>query len=133
MYFDFDGFYDLHKRLLSKIAFADEKKSRFFILIKDGFFFPNKNKIKIKIIDDIDKDEKFNYLRPKGRLILRMDSIYNLPKTDILFNDWYTNSVKLWPKTEKADKQFLRIERTPINSPSESDNTFSLRYCSLKK
>ena len=62
-----------------------------------------------------------------------MDSIYNLPKTDILFNDWYTNSLKLWPKTEKADKQFLRIERTPINSPSESDNTFSLRYCSLKK
>ena len=34
----------------------------------------------MKIIDTFDKYEKFNYLQPKGKLILRMDSIYNVPK-----------------------------------------------------
>ena len=38
--------------------------------------------MKIKMIDNIDKDEKFSYLQPKGRLILRTDSVYNVPKFD---------------------------------------------------
>ena len=38
LYFDFDGFYNLHERLLSKKFLADEKKSRLFKLIKGGFF-----------------------------------------------------------------------------------------------
>ena len=90
------------------------------------YFFQRKYKIKIKIIDTIEKDEKINYLRPKGRLILRMDSVYNVPKIDILFDDWYTNSVNLWPKTERVCKNFLRIEKTPVNcppDPSTSENS----------
>ena len=62
-------------------------------------------------------------MRPKGKLILRIDSIYNVPKIDDLFDDWYTNSIRLWPKTEKTRKQFLRIERTPINSPPNSSGS----------
>ena len=50
-----------------------------------------KKKIKIEIVDNIDQAEAFNYLRPKGSLILRMDSVYNVPKIDILFGDWSTN------------------------------------------
>ena len=42
-----------------------------------------------------------------------MDNIYNVPKTDVLFDDWYANSIRLW---QKACKHFLRTERTPINS-----------------
>ena len=64
-----------------------------------GCVFSKKNNTKIKIVDLIDKDEKFNYLQSKGTLILRMDSIYNVLKIDVLFDDWYTNSVRLWPKT----------------------------------
>ena len=37
----------------------------------------------------IDEGNEFEYLRPKGTLILKMDSIYNVPKIGILFNDWY--------------------------------------------
>ena len=53
------------------------------------------------VVDIIDKDEK-NYLRLKGKLIFKMDSIYNVPKIDDLFDNWYTNSMRLWAKTKKA-------------------------------
>ena len=46
-----------------------------------------------------------------------MDSIYNVPKIDIYFDNWYANSVKLRAKTDKAEKHFLGIERTPPCSP----------------
>ena len=56
-----------------------------------------------------------------------MDSVYNAPKIDILFGDWYTNSVRFWPKTKRACKYFLKIERTPPDrSPFESYYTISL-------
>ena len=52
-----------------------------------------------------------------------MDSIYDVPKINILFDDWYSNSVRLWPKTDKARKQFLRTERTPpCSPPTDSDS-----------
>ena len=56
-----------------------------------------------------------------------MDSVSNVPKIEILFDDCNTNSVRLWPKTERAHKHFLKIERTPPDkSPSESYDTISL-------
>ena len=62
-------------------------------------------------------------MRPKGKLILRIDSIYNVPKIDVLFDDWYTNSIRLWPKTEKTRKHCLKIKRKPINSPPNSSGS----------
>ena len=44
-------------------------------------------------------------------------------KFDVLFDDWYRNSIRLWPKTEKARKHFLRIERTLINPPPNSSGS----------
>ena len=29
------------------------------------------------------------------KVYFKNDSIYNVPKTNVLFDDWYTNSVKL--------------------------------------
>ena len=40
-----------------------------------------------------------------------------------IIDNWYTNSMKLWPKTEKARKHFLGIERTPINSSKFSGSS----------
>ena len=77
----------------------------------------SKNKLKTKIVDTIDEGHEFDYLRPKGRLILKMDSIYNVPKIDVFFDDWYASSVRLWPKTKIGRKHILRIDRTPPNSP----------------
>ena len=98
-----------------------------------GYCFSGK-KIKIKTVNKNDQDEAFNCLRPKGGLILRMDSVYNVPKIDILFDEWYTNSVRLWPKTERVRKHFSRIERTPPDrSSSKSYDIISFRYCLLMK
>ena len=57
-----------------------------------------------------------------------MDSVYDVPQLDIFFDDWYGNSFRLWPKTEKARKHFLRIERTPPDTPPivPGDSDFSL-------
>ena len=73
--------------------------------------------MRIKVVDKIDEDIEFDYLRPKGRLILKLDSVYNAPKIGILFDDCYVNSVRLCPKAEKTHKHFLQIERTAPNSP----------------
>ena len=48
-----------------------------------------------KVVDTIDEGNEFDYLRPKGRITLKMDSIYSVPKIDSLFDDWYANSVSL--------------------------------------
>ena len=89
------------------------------------------NKMNFKVVDTIDEGNEFDYLRPKGRLTLKMDSIYSVPKIDSLFDDWYANSVSLWPKTKKVSKHFLQLERTPSNSPpissfEESSDNVSL-------
>lgn len=53
------------------------------------------NKMNFKVVDTIDEGNEFDYLRPKGRITLKMDSIYSVPKIDSLFDDWYANSVSL--------------------------------------
>lgn len=39
--------------------------------------------VKRTTVDTVDKDSEFDYLRPTGKLILNMDSIYNVRKIDI--------------------------------------------------
>lgn len=51
--------------------------------------------MEIEIIDTISKDPEFDYLRPKGQLILKLDSIHDVPKIDIFFNDWYSTLIVL--------------------------------------
>ena len=71
------------------------------------FFIKKKKKKRIKVVDTIDGGNEFDCLRPKFNLILKIDSIDNLPTTGFLFDDWYANSVSLLPNTSKAGKHFL--------------------------
>ena len=64
-----------------------------------------KQKLNIKIIDTIDKDQQFDYLRLKGCLVFKIDSVY-VPKVNMPFDGWYANSVRLWPNTNEARKHF---------------------------
>lgn len=57
--------------------------------------FSKKNNFKIKIVDLIDKDERFNDLQTKENSILRIDSVCNVPKIMVLFDDYYPNSMRL--------------------------------------
>lgn len=97
----------------------DDCSQKTFTLDKQimGSCCSKKQKLNAKIIDTIEKGQEFDYLRPKGCLVYKIDSVYNVPKIDISFDEWYANSVHLWPKTNEARKQFLRIERTPPCSP----------------
>ena len=85
-----------------------------------------KQKLYVKIIDTIDKSPECDYLRTRGRLIYKIDSIYNVPEIDIYFDNCHANSVRLWPKTGKPRKHILRMKRTspcspPISCFDESD------------
>ena len=51
--------------------------------------FSKKNNFKIKIVDLIDKDERFNDLQTKENSILRIDSVCNVPKIMVLFDYYY--------------------------------------------
>lgn len=63
--------------------------------------FSKKNNFKIKIVDLIDKDERFNDLQTKENSILRIDSVCNVPKIMVLFDDYYPNSMRLQPRAKK--------------------------------
>ena len=39
-----------------------------------------------------------HYLRPDGSIIVSIDRRYNVPMFELRFDDWYGNSVCLWPK-----------------------------------
>lgn len=51
--------------------------------------FSKKNNFKIKIVDLIDKDERFNDLQTKENSILIIDSVCNVPKIMVLFDYYY--------------------------------------------
>ena len=94
-----------------------------FLLIskKMGCCFPSsRNKASIEVIDVIDLSKHFVYLRPSGKLVYKVDDIYNLLRVDIYFDGWYPNSVCLWPKDNSARQHILMIERTPPTCPQLS-------------
>lgn len=54
-----------------------------FLSIKSSFW--RNQKPDIKIIDKIDPSRDFDYLRPKGKLVYKIDCLNDVPKIDILF------------------------------------------------
>ena len=65
-------------------------------------FFKCKKRPQIEIIDEIPPGEEFDYLRSKGKLGYKIGNVYDVPNIDIIFDDWYANSVRLWPKDKKV-------------------------------
>ena len=51
-----------------------------------------------------------------GKFVLGMDSVYDVSNIEALFDNWCTNNMRLWPKTENVDQYFLKTERTHVNS-----------------
>ena len=54
-----------------------------FLSIKSSFW--RNQKPDNKIIDKIDPSRDFDYLRPKGKLVYKIDCLNDVPKIDILF------------------------------------------------
>lgn len=73
---------------------------------------------KIKISDSIKKGKRCDYLRPRGETILKIDEVYNVLMSNINFDDWLVNSVRLWPKTDSTHHYFqCLLERTLPDTP----------------
>ena len=76
-------------------------------------------------------------MRSRGEIILTMDSVYNVPMLNINFDDWYVNSVRLWPKSDKASHCFQcwfkkTLPDTPSSNISCCSNSASIdTYSSL--
>ena len=80
--------------------------------------------LKIKIIDSTPPGAAFNYLRPKGTISFSVDRKYKLPIFDISFEGWYENSVHLWPCHTEQREHFLKLQRTPLQTPSGYNTVF---------
>ena len=73
----------------------------------------------------IPSDVLFEYLRPKGKIIVGMDKKYRVPFIDTNFNNFYETSVRLWPKISVHSNYCLLI-KTP--TASSSDSSEEIRY-----
>ena len=71
------------------------------------FIYRQKKRPKVEIVDDIPLGEQFNYLTSNGTITYKIDEGYDVPKIEIVFEGWYVNSVRLWPKDKKVREHFL--------------------------
>ena len=75
---------------------------------------------KIKTFRCSPPGDNLGYLRPHGTITLSIDRKYNIPMVDIRFDGCYENSVRLWRKHAGQRKDFLLLEKTPLQTPSVS-------------
>ena len=75
---------------------------------------------KTKIIDETPKGPEFDYLRPESKMTYNINTTYDVPRAEIVFDGWYVNSVRHWPKSKKIRPHFLMLKRTPPVSPQIS-------------
>ena len=98
-----------------------------------GSCFSSKQRAaKIRIIDNTQKGKRFDYLRRRGEIILTMDRVCNVPMLNIIFDDWHVNSVRLWPKSDKARHCFqCGLDRTPPDTSSSNISCCSNNSASI--
>lgn len=66
-------------------------------------FFKN---TKIEVIDETLKEQEYDYLRLEGKISYSIDDVYNLPRIEIPFDEWYVNNVLLWSKIKRSSHTF---------------------------
>lgn len=82
----------------------------------------SRQKSQIGIIDETSQAHEYDYLRPKGKMIYKIDSVYEVPKIGIVFEGWYVQSVSLWSKNKKVRQHFSMFESIPPVSPQVSSS-----------
>ena len=55
------------------------------------------NSLNIDVLDDTPKDESFEYLRPRGQIIVQTDEKYKVSVVTLDFDECVTKFVCLWP------------------------------------
>ena len=76
----------------------------------------------IDMSDFTPKHASFEYLSPRGQIIVQIDEKYKLSVLILDFDECVRKSVRLWPQNSVQRNQFIDLERTLLNSPSLSSS-----------
>ena len=79
----------------------------------------------IDVLDYTPKDADYEYLRPRGQIIVQIDEKFKVPVIILDFDECVTKFFCLWPHNPVQKNQFLDLERTPLSSPTMSSGTNS--------
>ena len=79
----------------------------------------------IEVLDYSSQEENYEYLRPRGQIIVQIDEKFKVPVIILDFDECVTKSVRLWPYKFVQKNQFLNLERTHLSSPVTSSGTNS--------
>ena len=79
----------------------------------------------IDVLDYTPKDANYEYLRPRGQIIVQIDEKFKVPVVILDFDECVTKFVRLWTHNPVQRIQLLDVERTPLSSPTMSSGTSS--------
>ena len=74
----------------------------------------------IDVLDYTPKDDSYEYLWPRGQIIVQIDEKYKVRVLDLDFDGYVPKYVRLWPQSPLQQNQFLYLERTLLSSPEGS-------------
>ena len=87
------------------------------------------NSANIDVLDYTPKDDSYEYLRPRGQIIVQIDEKYKVPVVILDFNECVTKFIRLWPYGSVQRNEFLDLEKTPLSSPNmPSSSGYSSSY-----
>ena len=82
----------------------------------------------IEVLDYTPPGTEYNYLRPRGTIIIEMDNKWNVPVILFDFDGWTQNAIPLWPENNTQREKFLFLDRTPLSTPSVSSISLDSGY-----
>ena len=89
-----------------------------------GSSLMTKKSRKIKIIDVTPKGKSFDYLRPKGEIVVIKDEDFDTSCFEIRAEGRYSATVRLWPKLNNQMESQCFHDRTPRCSSLSTDSGF---------
>ena len=79
------------------------------------------DKSAIDVLDYTPQGSQYDYLRPRGRIIVQIDEKFKVPVLILDFEECTTKFFRLWPYNFLQRNRFLNLERTPLSTPSPSE------------
>ena len=73
------------------------------------------------VLDYTPQGSQYDYLRPRGRIIVQIDEKFKVPVLILDFEECTTKFFRLWPYNFLQRNHFLNLERTPLPTPSPSE------------
>lgn len=75
------------------------------------------------LLDYFPADSEFEYLRPRGHIIVKIDEMFLVPVVILDFDKCAPKYVRLLPYEHLNRQPFVYLDRTPLPSPVLSENS----------